>query len=64
MNPMYERLAGVTPESMLSQKVSFLNSEKGVFDVAEPNAEQVEREKGIFMGPVSPSRQNHRYPEL
>lgn len=54
MNPMYERLAGVTPEVMLGKKVSFLNSEKGVFDVAEPNAEQVEREKGIFMGPVSP----------
>ncbi len=54
MNPMYERLAGVTPESMLGKKVSFLNSEKGVFDVPEPNAEQVERAKGIFMGPVSP----------
>lgn len=54
MNPMYERLAGVTPESMLGKKVSFLNSEKGVFDVPEPNAEKVERAKGIFIGPVSP----------
>ncbi len=54
MNPMYERLAGVTPESMLGKTVSFLNSEKGIFDVPEPNAEQVEKAKGIFMGPVSP----------
>ncbi len=54
MNPMYERLSGVAPEAMLGKKVSFLNSEKGVFDVAEPNAEQVERAKGIFMGAVSP----------
>lgn len=54
MNPMYERLAGVTPESMLGKTVSYLNSEEGVFDVPEPNAEQVEKAKGIFMGPVSP----------
>lgn len=54
MNPMYERLAGIKPESMLGKTVSFLNSEQGIFDVPEPNAEQVEKAKGIFMGPVSP----------
>ena len=54
MNPMYERLSGVAPEAMLGKKVSFLNSEEGVFDKAEPNAEQVERKKGYFSGAVSP----------
>ena len=54
MNPMYERLSGVAPEAMLGKKVSFLNSEEGVFDKAEPNAEKVERKKGYFMGAVSP----------
>jgi len=54
MNPMYERLSGVAPEVILGKKVCFLNSEKGVFDLPEPNAEQVERAKGIFLGAVSP----------
>lgn len=54
MNPMYEKLSGLAPEALLGKKVSFLNSKEGVFDEAEPNAEQVEQQKGIFMGAVSP----------
>lgn len=54
MNPMYEKLSGLRPEALLGKKVSFLNSKEGVFDEAEPNAEQIEQQKGIFMGAVSP----------
>ncbi len=54
MNPMYTRLAGVSPEAMLGKKVSFLNSKEGIFDAPEPNAELVQQEKGYFKGPVSP----------
>ncbi|WP_419175432.1 sigma-54 interaction domain-containing protein [Desulfosediminicola sp.] len=54
MNPMYERLSGLAPEALLGKKVSYLNSKDGVFDEAEPNAEQVEKQEGIFMGAVSP----------
>lgn len=54
MNPMYERLCGLPPEKLLGKKVSFLNSKEGVFDEAEPHADQVEKKKGIFMGAVSP----------
>lgn len=54
MNPMYEKLSGLSPEKLLGKKVSFLNSKQGVFDEAEPNAERVEKENGIFRGAVSP----------
>jgi len=54
MNPMYEKLAGVSPLAMLDKKVSFLNSKDGIFDEAEPNAELVAKEKGYFKGAVSP----------
>ncbi len=54
MNPMYERLAGVSPEAMLGKKVSFLNSKEGIFDEPEPDAEMVQKEQGYFKGPVSP----------
>ena len=54
MNPMYERLCGLSPEALLGKKVSFLNSKEGVFDEAEPHADRVEQKKGIFLGAVSP----------
>ncbi len=54
MNPMYERLCGLSPDKLLGKKVSFLNSKHGVFDEAEPHADRVEQKKGIFMGAVSP----------
>ncbi|MDY0132027.1 MAG: sigma 54-interacting transcriptional regulator [Desulforegulaceae bacterium] len=54
MNPMYERLSGLSPEKLLGKKVSFLNGKDGVFDSAEPHAWLVEQKKGIFKGAVSP----------
>lgn len=54
MNPMYERLSGLSPEKLLGKKVSFLNGKNGVFDAAEPHAHRVEQKKGIFKGAVSP----------
>ncbi len=54
INPMYERLSGLSPETLLGKRVSFLNSKAGVFDEAEPHADRVEKKKGIFRGAVSP----------
>ena len=54
MNPMYERLSGLSPDQLLGKKVSVLNSKDGVFDEAEPYADRVQQKKGIFLGAVSP----------
>lgn len=54
MNPMYEKLSGLSPESLIGKKVKNLNNGLGIFTKAELDIEESEKKHGLYHGPVSP----------